>query len=85
MKNLKTFNESENVNESEGFFKDAYSVGDYRWKRQKNSDFIYALVSNLLELSEIEDGNNNMYISEMSKDKQDMLVKIGNLVYKTDK
>jgi hypothetical protein len=85
MKNLKAFNESEAINESEGFFSEAYDVDDYRWKSQKNKDFIFELVTNLLEISRMEDGNINRYIEAMSKDKQELLIKIGNLIYKTDK
>jgi len=85
MKNLKAFNESEDVNESEEFFSNAYDIGDYRWNNKKNDDFIFTLITYLLDISAMEDDNSNRYISEMSKDKQDMLVKIGNLVRKTDK
>jgi len=77
MKHIKTMNESQ----SNGFFNAAYDVDDYRWVKPENKAFIKKLVDSLLELSEVEDNNTNHYITEMSRDKQDLLIKIGNLIH----
>ena len=79
MKNLKKFDQ---LNEStSGFFNDAYDVDNHRWKKPENKQFIKKLVDSLLELSGAEDDNPNFYITEMRKDKQDLLIKLGNHIH----
>jgi hypothetical protein len=80
MKNLKKFDQL-NESSASGFFNNAYDVDDYRWSKPENKQFIATLVDSLLELSETEDNNVNHYITEMSKDKQDFLVRLGNLIH----
>ena len=84
---ITTINKFKKINENNSFsfFNDAYDVDNYNWKKTENNKFISKLTDLLLELSNIEDNNTNFYITEMSQDKQNMLIKIGNILYLKDK
>jgi len=65
-------------------FNCAYDVDNHSWKDGENKAFIRDLVSNLLDISFEEDNNKSCYITEMSEDKRDMVVKLGNHLYEKE-
>ena len=63
----------------EQYFNSAYDVDDYKWKDKKNKDFIHRFISILLTLD--TEFNPNHYISELSGERQDIILEIGNYLY----
>ena len=61
-------------------FTNAYDVDNFRWG-DDHKPFIYKLISTILETE--ADTNPNRYVSELSKESQEIIVKIGNQLLKT--
>lgn len=63
----------------EDYFSTAHDVNDYKWKDKKNDDFIHRFISIILTLD--TEFNPNHYISELSNERQDIILEIGNYLY----
>lgn len=63
-------------------FSYAWDVDSHRFKLEKNNEFIYRLVS-LLLIKEKE-YNPEMYVSQLHPDTQNLIVDLGNMLYKDE-
>jgi hypothetical protein len=63
-------------------FEYAWDVDSHRFELEKNKEFIYRLVS-LLLIKEKE-YNPEMYVSQLHPDTQNLIVDLGNMLYKDE-
>ncbi len=76
MKHLKLFEYNS------GKFKQTWEADHYSWKKQENKDFWNKLTGLFLQIE--KDSNPNGYLSELSDEKQSILVEVANQMILSD-